>query len=51
MVTLRETDRDLVVDVVGAGPGPFRRVEDRVAGGGGHVEVSPDRLRAVIPCG
>jgi signal transduction histidine kinase len=50
-VTLAKIDGDLVVEVVGAGPGPFVPVEDRVAGAGGHLLVEPDRLRAVIPCG
>ena len=49
-VTLTKDAADLVVDVLGAGPGPFVTVEDRVAGAGGHIVVEPDRLRAVIPC-
>jgi signal transduction histidine kinase len=49
-VLLTEVAGDLVVEVLGAGPGPFVSVEDRVAGAGGHVVVGPDRLRAVIPC-
>ena len=49
-VTLTETAGDLVVEVRGAGPGPFGPIEDRVAGAGGHVVVAPGRLRAVIPC-
>ncbi|GAA1955647.1 hypothetical protein GCM10009798_13610 [Nocardioides panacihumi] len=49
-VTLTEADGDLVVEVRGAGPGPFGSVEDRVAGARGHVALEPDRLRAVIPC-
>jgi hypothetical protein len=39
----------LVLDVRGAGPGPFVAAADRVAGAGGYVEVEPGRLRAVIP--
>jgi signal transduction histidine kinase len=49
-VTLTEDAGDLVVEVLGAGPGPFLPIEDRVAGAGGQVVVEPDRLRAVIPC-
>jgi signal transduction histidine kinase len=49
-VTLRVVGGDLVIEVRGAGPGPFLAVEDRVDGSGGHVLVEPDRLRAVIPC-
>lgn len=49
-VTFSRERGQLVIEVSGVGPGPFVSVEDRVAGSGGHVDVQPDRLRAVIPC-
>lgn len=49
-VTISLVAGNLVVEVLGAGPGPFVPVEDRVAGAGGHVQVEPNRVRAVIPC-
>jgi signal transduction histidine kinase len=50
-VSVTVMQNDLVVAVTGAGPGPFVSIEDRVAGAGGHVETTGDRVQAVIPCG
>lgn len=49
-VTLLRERGQLVIEMSGVGRGHFVSVEDRVAGSGGHVDVQPDRLKAVIPC-
>lgn len=47
---LRDDDR-LVVEIEGAGPGPFVHAADRVGALGGRLIVHPGLLRAEIPCG
>jgi signal transduction histidine kinase len=46
---LREGDV-MILDIGGAGRGPFVHLEDRVGALGGRLLVAGDRVRAVIPC-
>ena len=44
-------DGRLVVEVAGAGPGPFVHIADRVGAVGGDISLDAELLRVEIPCG
>ena len=50
-VRVRQVGDELLVEVDGAGPGPFPDIADRVGSAGGKVTADSTTLRAWIPCG